>query len=576
VNRKWIPFSKIITTRKHSIAVKSQYAAAYEAGIPAFDFVALLFAINLLFVILNSSCSGAQESAPAKKRPNILLLVADDLGYADIGCYGGIISTPHLDSLAASGIRFSRFHTAPMCAPTRAMLLTGTDNHIAGVGRQNLNTDVFGYEGELSSRAIPFPALLREEGYHTYMAGKWHLGLTSAANPHNKGFEHSFVMLEGVGNHYNGKGIFKDGESRYTEDGKTTSWPDGRYSTDLYTDKLISYIDGNKGDSIPFFAMAAYTSPHWPLQADSIYRNKYSGKYDEGYEVHRERNLSRLKEAGLVPGDAVLPPAHDSVRPWDTLSAMEKKKESRKMELYAGMVENLDDNIGRILNYLKEIGEYKNTIIIFISDNGAAGEDYFNEEEIRDYIQPAYDNSIENMGSATSLVSYGAPWAEAGSAPFRYFKEFTSNGGIIAPFIIAGAGVTRKNEIYHGTVTVMDLAPTMLEATSTSYPERWNGNKPYPLEGRSVIPFAGGRQKVVHDHTYAFGMEHSGYTMFRKGDWKINNSSHPFDEARFELYRLTTDLAEKQDLRHEFPEKYAELLHEWQRFIRDKKVQLPR
>jgi arylsulfatase len=529
-----------------------------------------------LFSFVNSSCTGAQEPVRGMHKPNVLLLVADDLGYADLGCFGGDISTPNLDSLAANGIRFSRFYTAPMCAPTRAMLLTGTDHHIAGVGRQNLRTDVFGYEGELSSRVAPLPDLLRESGYHTYIAGKWHLGLAPGANPREKGFESSFVLLEGVGNHYNGNGIFIDGDSHYTEDGIETTWPEASYSTDLYTDKLISYINRNKGDSIPFFAMAAYTSPHWPLQVDSTYWKKYEGIYDEGYEIHRARRLSRLKTAGLVPEDAQLPPLHPSIRPWNTLTAREQQEEARKMELYAGMVENLDSNIGRLLTYLKEIGEYENTIVIFMSDNGAAGEDYFNEEEIRPHIKPEYHNNLENMGNSTSLVSYSAPWAEVGTTPFRYFKGHTSNGGIVAPMILSGPMVRRKNIIYPGTVTVMDLAPTVLEATSVQYPLSWQGNETYPLEGRSLMGYALGSREEVHDDNYAFGLEHSGNTMFIKGEWKINNSSIPYDESQFELYRLSTDLAEKVDLRQDYPEKFEELFLDWNGFIRDKKVQLPR
>ncbi len=522
------------------------------------------------------SCSGAPDAPVAPKGPNILLLVADDLGYADLGCYGGDIDTPNLDALAASGIRFTRFHTAPMCAPTRAMLLSGQYNHIAGMGRQNLQAPVFGYEGRLTGRVIPLPALLRQAGYHTWMAGKWHLGNAPGEGPQDKGFEKSFVLLEGVGNHYNGQGIFANGASHYEEDGKPVAWPAGRYSTNVYTDKLIGYMDGQAADGRPFFAYAAFTAPHWPLQVAPTHWKKYEGRYNDGYEALRAQRLQSLKEAGMIPAGAALPPAHPSVRPWASLSPEEQQVEARKMELYAGMVDNLDANIGRLLDHLKATGQYEHTLIIFMSDNGAAGEDYFNEASIRPHISPHYDNRYENMGTASSMVSYGAAWAEAGTAPFRYFKEFTTNGGIIAPMILAGAMVERKNTLCPDLVTVMDLAPTLYDAAGVHYPERWETHPVYPMKGRSFLSYARGKQSLAHPPDYAFGLEHTGYTMFRKGDWKITTGLPPFEGENFELYDLSRDLAEQHDLREKQPAKFRELLEEWRQYARENQLQFPR
>ncbi len=246
------------------------------------------------------SCSPGQQKNKEALRPNILVLVADDLGYSDLGCFGGEIQTPFIDSLALNGIRFSRFYTAPMCAPSRAMLLTGNDNHIAGVGRQAVEAAVFGYEGRIMERVATIPDLLREGGYHTYMAGKWHLGLTPEANPSQLGFERSFVLLEGVGNHFNSQGIFGDNSrSHYTADGKAAQWPDGQFSTDVYTDKLLSFIDEHADEQEPFFAYAAYTAPHWPLQVAEKYWKKYEGNYSDGYGHLREVRFEQLKKRGL-------------------------------------------------------------------------------------------------------------------------------------------------------------------------------------------------------------------------------------------------------------------------------------
>jgi arylsulfatase len=529
----------------------------------------------LLFYIL-LSCAGASEPVGPEPRPNILLLVADDLGYSDIGCYGGDINTPNLDSLASRGIRFSRFYTAPMCAPTRAMLLSGNYNHIAGVGRQNLETDVFGYEGHLTNRIATLPALLKAAGYHTYMAGKWHLGHAAEDGPQAKGFEHSFVLLEGVGNHYNGQGLFKGMDSNYREDGKPVSWPQNAYSTDLYTDKLISYIEEQREDGKPFFAYAAYTSPHWPLQVDSIYRQKYQGRYDSGYEVLREQRLQSLKKAGMIPESVGLPELHPSVSPWDSLTPEQQRKEARKMELYAGMVDNLDVNLGRIFDYLRKINAESNTLVIFMSDNGAAGEDYYNEESTKPYLKKYYDNKYESMGKATSLVSYGPPWAEAGTGPFRYFKEYTTNGGMLASMILSGPGVKAANTIYDGMLTVMDIAPTLYEVAGTKYPGSWEGHDLFPIKGRSFWPFILGKSTQIHPDDYGFGMEHTGYTAYYKGNWKLVNLARPLEEHGFELYNVAEDPGEMHNLREVYPDKYEELLRDWQEYVNETKVQFPR
>ena len=530
----------------------------------------------LMLVETLISCTDGKIKNQVDKRPNILLLVADDLGYADLGCYGGDIETPNIDNLATNGIRFSRFHTSPLCAPTRAMLLSGNDNHIAGMGLMDFQSNEFGYEGRLTNRIVTVPALLRNAGYHTYMAGKWHLGMDSVSNPFNKGFERSFVNVTGAGNHYNEQGLFaEDPITPYTEDGKPAKWKDGNYSTDFYTDKLLEYINSNKEDKKPFFAFAAYTSPHWPLQVDEKYWKKYEGRYDDGYEKQKERRLESLKNAGMIPKEAVLPPNHERVKPWDSLSSDEKKKESRKMELYAGMVDNLDYNIGRIIQVLKDIGQYENTLVVFMSDNGAAAEDFYYDQEYGPFIRKYFNDDYENMGKPNSFISYGPQWSEAGSSPFKYFKGFTTEGGINTPMIISGPGNNRKNEISDEFVTVMDLAPTFYEIAQTTYPKKFEGHDLYPLYGNSLVPFLRGSTEQIHSSDYVFGMEHNQRAMIRKGDWKITNLTRPFQLENFKLYDLSRDLAEIHDLKESEPEKYKEMIEEWEKFSKELKVQIP-
>ena len=526
---------------------------------------------------LHLSCSGQPGQKGPDQRPNILLLVADDLGYSDLGCFGGEIATPNLDALARNGIRFSRFHTAPMCAPTRAMLLSGNDNHIAGMGRQAAEVNVFGYEGHLTGRVATLPDLLQNDGYATFMAGKWHLGGFPEANPHAVGFEHSFVLLEGVGNHFNDRGIFGEGSvSHYTEDGQLAHWPEGRFSTDLYTDKLLQYLKASRDDGRPFFAYAAYTAPHWPLQVPEDYWKKYEEVYRDGYEALREKRLDGLIRAGLVAEGTPLPGLHPEIVPWDSLDDNQRVVESRKMALYAGMVENLDHNIGRLLDYLRESGAYENTLIIFMSDNGAAGEDYYSEPGIRPYINPYYTDRADLMGRPESFISYGPPWAEAGTAPFRYFKEYATNGGMIAPLIVSAPWVVSPGTINDQFASVMDIAPTAYALSATQYPERWKGSRIYPLRGASLLPVLRGEAGAAHPDDYVFALEHAEYGMVRKGNWKITNTVRPFDRAHFELFDLSRDLGEQHDLKQQAPGKFAELLEAWDAYAREARLQLQR
>lgn len=521
----------------------------------------------LLLVAAISACGqGAVESktpVDSDARPNILLIVADDLGYADLGVHGSEIRTPNIDGLAARGVLFTQFHTAPMCAPTRAMLLSGNNNHVAGMARQSRRDlaghPVPGYEASLSDRIAPLPRLLRDSGYHTYTVGKWHLGLTADTSPFAAGFNRSFSLMDGAGTHFDDIGHSERG-STYWEDEDFSAYPIGRYSTEVYTDRLIEFIGSNKDDGQPFFAFAAYTSPHWPLQVPDDYLDLYAGYYDDGYDALRETNFIALKAAGIVSPDSALPPRNDAITLWDELSEDDKRRESRKMELYASMVDNLDDHIGRLLAYLKEAGLYDNTLIVFMSDNGAAGEDFYNEGPYTEHIRAHFDNAYETMGTAKSFVSYDDPWAEAGSAPFMRRKTYTREGGIVAPMIIAGPGVERTATIDATYVTVMDLAPTFLELAATQYPDDGTVS---PMLGESMANFLSGREETVHADDYVTVLYHGGRAYLRQGNWKISNLEPPFDESDFELFDLSVDPGETSNLAESDADKYEELLELW-------------
>ncbi len=501
-------------------------------------------------------------AAVAEERPNILLIVADDLGYADLGTFGSRIRTPNIDGLAATGIRFSQFHTAPQCAPTRAMLFSGNNNHIAGVGRQYpsalISQHLPGYGGYLSDRIVPLPELLRQAGYHTYIAGKWHLGNAEAQSPKAAGFERSFVLTEGAAHHWHGKG-FREHGSFYREDGRAVPWPEGAYSTTLYTDKLIAYLDEDRDSGRPFFMMASYTSPHWPLQVPADELDRYAGQYDAGYDAQRAENFRNLKATGMIPSSSELPPRNAAIPPWATLTQEERRREAREMELYAAMVENLDDHIGRLLDHLRNNGLYERTLIVFMSDNGAAGADFYESGPYTAFVRANYDNAFEKMGTPASWVSYGAAWAEASSAPFSRFKNYALEGGITAALIAAGAGVGPQGTINHSYLTVMDLAPTFLEIAGTRYPAE---AAVQPL-GASLTSLLAGTSDVLHPEDYVTLLYHRGHGFVRQGPWKLVSRESPFHEPAMALFNLAVDPGESNDLRAEEPEKHAELLKLW-------------
>jgi arylsulfatase len=514
-----------------------------------------------------AACTPAPTSDEQEegRRPNILVIVADDLGYADLGSYGGDISTPNIDALAARGVRFSQFHTAPMCAPTRAMLLSGNDNHVAGMGSQGGGEGAFsgrpGYEGHLSDRVVPFPLLLQDAGYETYSVGKWHLGTRPQDSPTAVGFDRSFQMLQGAGDHFSDIALEEaDSVSTYWDDGEYGSWPEGGYSTEVYTDRLLGFIRDGLQDDRPFFALAAYTSPHWPLQVPDEELDRYRGRYDMGYDRLREMRFASLKEAGIVAADHELPPRLDWITPWDELSREEKRVEARKMELYAAMVENLDHHVGRLLQALEEAGELDNTVVVFFSDNGSAAEDFYYDDDFSDWLQRKYENRYETMGTPTSYVSYGPQWAEAGSAPFRGHKTWAHEGGIVAPVIVAGPGVEGAGSIQRVYVGVPDLAPTILELAGAAYPGARGTPRTRSMTGTSMLPLLRGEAEEIHGPDELLGLSHREHAYVRLGPWKLVSNDQYQGTGTFALYDLESDPGETTDVSDRFPEKRAEML----------------
>jgi arylsulfatase A-like enzyme len=538
----------------------------------------------------SSSPDGADAAtadlpATTSGRPNILLIVADDLGYSDIGAFGGEISTPNLDTLAAEGRLLTGHRSGSLCSPTRAMITSGTDSHLAGVGRQGGGTGPQlgkpGYEGYLNDRALSIAELLRDAGYHTYLAGKWHLGDSEDRSPKARGYQSSFVLLPGVATFFN---EFADPPTAaqlqlYRENGVHTVPPRDFFATDFYTDKLISYIEAHRQDGQPFFAFAAYTAPHWPLQAPAAFIDRYRGRYDAGYEAVRARRIERQKALGILPQafepNPLLPGTADNAKTWAALSEAEKQDQARRMEIYAAMVENLDANIGRLIRYLKTTGQYDNTFIFFQSDNGAEGG---NRDGFGDASRSGpVDNSLANLGRKGSYVGYGPRWAEVGATPFRLWKSYATEGGVAVPAI---ARLPRQHQarVRLDAVThIVDLAPTFLELAGAALPgNSYKGKPVHPITGASLLPVLEDRATRVRGPDAVLAWEHGNHRFVLRDNWKLVWVADRFGPTprSWQLYDLAADRAEVHDLASSRPEITQQLTAAWDRYAADNGVVL--
>lgn len=528
-------------------------------------------AMTALGLLLSSS------AVLADQRPNFLVIVGDDVGFSDLRLMGGEIATPNLDALAAQGTLLTNFYVAPFCSPTRAMLMTGADNHQVGFGAMTelvppeiLQTP--GYEGFLNDHAVTFPQFLQDAGYNTYLSGKWHLGTIPEASPDKRGFDRSYALVQGGAGHFDQTGIIavdpqKSPKALYREDGIEVDLPKDFYSSTFFVDKMIEYIEQDKAGGDPFFAYLAFTAPHWPLQARDEDIAKYEGVYDAGYDAIRDSRLKAMITKGLIPEETTAYPGNDAWPSWDALTPDQQRAEARRMAVYAAMVEAMDREIGRMIAYLEESGQLDNTFILFTSDNGADGNTPSDVASTREWIKRTFDNSVANTGSVTSYVDYGPGWAQVGSTPLRLYKAFLYEGGIRVPAITLmpksmrpEAGPSRSEAFAH----VMDIAPTILDLAGVTAPKGTYQDRPVArMMGASMRPHLIGEASFIHDENHVTGWELQGRKALRKGDWKIVYANAPWGSDKWELYDLSTDPAELEDLALNNPEKLAELAAEY-------------
>jgi len=532
-----------------------------------------------LFLLAATTVACAAE--PKSDQPNIIVILADDLGYSDIGAYGSEIRTPNLDTLAAQGIQLTNFHTGPTCGPTRAMLMSGVDHHRAGVG---INAAALmrlpelqgrpGYEGYLNKQVVTFASLLQDAGYHTYMTGKWDLGKKPGQLPTDRGFDHYFGIVDGGASHFsdatgNMRPVAK--AAYFEDDRKLDALPDDFYSSKTYTDRLLGFIGARPGDDEPYFAYLAYTAPHWPLHVPDDWIDKYKGDYDDGWHAMRKARFERQVELGLLPPSAELPGESSGVDDWDTISPARKQVELKRIELHAAMIELMDFHIGRLLSSIEELSD-RETIIIFMSDNGAEGNAIGELLDNEYWIPATFDNRLDNMGKGSSYVFLGAGWGQATVAPFRIYKSFTTEGGIRVPAIFYSTGDRFEAGRKDALVTVMDIAPTILDFAGVKHPgTRYGDHELVPMTGRSAAPLLADDANSVHGDS-PVGWELYGNRALFQGDWKAVLTWPPEGDGEWQLFNIKDDPTESHDLAADEVDRANAMIHQWNAYATENGV----
>ena len=524
--------------------------------------------MKLLALLLTIFSIASNAFAEAPKRPNIVLIVADDWGFSDVGSFGGEMSTPNLDSLAMQGVRFSNFHVTASCAPTRSILVTGVDHHRNGVGnmpetipRSHLGKP--GYHGVLGTHVVSVANLLRDSGYATSVSGKWHLGHEDYNTPLARGFERSFIQADSGSDNYEKKPYATLKEHvNFIDNGKETDLPADFYSTTFYTNKAIEYIKGSQASGKPFFSYIAYQANHIPLQAPKVFVDKYKGKYKDGWKVLRQQRRDKAIELGLIPKDA--PMQAMAQNDWSALSAADKAYQERRMEVYAGMAEAMDYEVGRLIAYLKESGQFDNTVFIFTSDNGAEGSDPFAVKAGKLWIDANYSTDIDRLGGKGAYSIIGPSWAAAAVSPLNTFKFWAGEGGIRVPFIISGVPQAQLGKVKSTFTNVADIAPTLLALAGVQQTDGTYQGKPVePMIGQSMVPVITGQTERVHAADKAIFYELSGNVAVYKGEFKLLKNMKPMGDNQWHLYNNDLDPGEVTDLQAKFPEVFKAMQDEY-------------
>lgn len=507
------------------------------------------FAIFAILPLLIVSVVCHAQAKP-KKKPNIIIILADDMGFSDLGSFGSEIHTPHLDSLAKNGLVMNQFYNAGRCCPSRASLLTGLYPHQAGVGDMIQDRGYPAYQGYLNDSCATIAALLKTAGYTTIISGKWHVGAVPSAWACNRGFDISFTLQNNGSSYFNSKPLYNDGRKvTFLLGNKEVIREDtSLYLTQAITNFAIDALEAQKKNNRPFFLYLAYNAPHWPLQALPEDIARYKGKYTSGWDTLRQRRYEKLREAGLIKKTWPLSSRFEKVPAWNILSAAEKEIQDTRMAIYAAMIDRMDTEIGRLLAKLHSLKQDKNTLIIFLSDNGGSADDVKHWDYV---IQRS-----GTPGSVASIDSYESPWGNVSNTPFRLFKKNMHEGGISTPFIAWYPGVIKAGSVNSQVAHVMDIMPTCLDFAGVHYPAVFNTHALKPLEGISLRNTF--HNKPLKNHP-AICWEHEGNRAVRKGKWKLVAEKG----TPWELYDMEKDRSETNNLAQQYTGKVQELQREY-------------
>lgn len=497
------------------------------------------------------------------QRPNIVLILADDVGFTDLGAYGGEARTPHIDALAERGAQFSRYYSSPLCSPSRAMLLTGLDNHRTGHATivEVLPPEMIGQPGysmRLEPGVTTIASRLRQGGYRTYVTGKWHLGHGDGDLPNSHGFERSYVLdASGADNWEQRPYMPYYRTADWFEDGARARLPRDFYSSQFIVDRMIDYLDADAARDEPFFAYLAFQAVHIPVQAPREYIERYNGVYDAGWEALRNQRWRRAQELGLIPAGAPIDAPHPSYRAWDSLSATDQALFARSMQVHAGMLESMDHHIGRFIAYLQSKGQLENTIFVVTSDNGPEPSDPIADPDFRRWMRlNGYTRNIEDLGERRSWVFIGPEFANATAAGSLY--KFTSaEGGLRVPLIVAGPGVAQQR--VNARTFVTDIAPTLLERAGITAPAA-------EIDGVSIGALLAGQSAIGRDPDAPVGMEVSGHSALYRGDYKLVRTPAPLGDGAWRLYNVSLDPGETENLAAAMPELAAAMLADYEAY----------
>lgn len=496
--------------------------------------------------------NGFVGSCTAKKqsRPNIVLIMVDDMGYSDLGCYGSEIPTRNINNLANEGLRFTQFYNASRCCPTRASLMTGLYPHQAGIGDMvNPKYDSEAYQGYLDDKCVTIAEVLRDAGYTTLMSGKWHVGEDRPHWPTDRGFDRYFGLISGAANYFDITKTKAPGVVRKMaiDDKRWMPPKKGFYMTNAITDHAVEFLDEYGKKDKPFFMYVAYTAPHWPLHALPEDIEKFLGKYNMGWDELRKQRYERMIQEGIIDKKWSLSPRDPAVSPWESIK--NKQDMERRMAVYAAQIYRMDIGVGKILQKLDELGKKDNTLVLFLSDNGACHEGGPLGFDRRKNGVP--------IGGVDSYASYGRSWSNASNTPFRLHKHWVHEGGISTPLIARWPQVIKqKGELTNQVGHIVDIMTTCVDVAGAKYPTYRKGKEITPMQGKSLVPVFKGKQREAHDYIF---WEHEGNEAVRHGKWKLVEKAG----GKWELYDMEQDRTELNDLSEKYPEIKKQLLAKW-------------